>query len=427
MPRRSDPPRLEKPRGHVDWFDRSALSHRRAPWRRWDGRSVSSGGCPARPFGRVEVPARRAEGGSRQSRAAAQRGARRLAPAFSQHRRHLRHRRIERRRLHRDGVRRGRAAVVARVEGAAGDPRGRGDRTAGDRRPRRGARPRDRAPRRQEREPDAHRARAGQGARLRPGQVRQARGRRGRAPHAAAGHDRGHGRRHRVLHGARAGARPVRSITARISFLSASCSSSWPPAAFPSSAARPPRSSITSCTRFRRRPRAIAASVPPSFDAVVARALEKSPTFRYQSARDMQQDLRHVATELDTVPRGTTSRVAARPCRRLRRDRAFGGGDDVREHHPRAGRRLDRYGHRRNRQLGSQEHSRPDAHRPRARVRCAAQSLVGRASRRVARHRRRPAARRDVGRRRRIPAARRARPHHRELRRRRQRAKSAAR
>jgi serine/threonine protein kinase/tetratricopeptide (TPR) repeat protein len=53
------------------------------------------------------------------------------------------------------------------------------------------------------------------------------------------------------------------------------------------------------------------ASVPPSLDAVVARALEKSPTFRYQSARDMHQDLRHVAGELDAVPRGTTSRVSA--------------------------------------------------------------------------------------------------------------------
>ncbi len=58
-------------------------------------------------------------------------------------------------------------------------------------------------------------------------------------------------------------------------------------------------------------PSRYAASVPSSFDAVVARALEKSPTFRYQSARDMQQDLRDVATELDTVPRSTTSRVAA--------------------------------------------------------------------------------------------------------------------
>ena len=36
-------------------------------------------------------------------------------------------------------------------------------------------------------------------------------------------------------------------------------------------------------------PSRLAAAVPPSFDAVVARALEKSPTFRYQSARDLQQ------------------------------------------------------------------------------------------------------------------------------------------
>jgi non-specific serine/threonine protein kinase len=58
-------------------------------------------------------------------------------------------------------------------------------------------------------------------------------------------------------------------------------------------------------------PSRFAASTPPSFDAVVARALEKSPTFRYQSAHDMRDDLRHVAAELDAVPRGTTSRIAA--------------------------------------------------------------------------------------------------------------------
>ena len=202
-------PRSQTHRGHVDWFDRSALSHRRAPWRRWDGRSVSSGGCPPRSFGRAQVPACRSEGRSRQPRAAAERSARRVAPAVAQHRGDLRHRRIERRRLHRDGVCRGRAAVVARGEGAAGDPRGRGDRSAGHRRPRRGAQPRDRAPRRQEREPDADRARARQGARLRVGQVREARGRRGGPAHAAAGHDRRHGRRDRVVHGARAGARAV--------------------------------------------------------------------------------------------------------------------------------------------------------------------------------------------------------------------------
>ncbi len=58
-------------------------------------------------------------------------------------------------------------------------------------------------------------------------------------------------------------------------------------------------------------PSRFSAGVPASLDAIVARALEKSPTFRYQSAREMQQDLRTVALELDKAPRGTTSRVAA--------------------------------------------------------------------------------------------------------------------
>jgi non-specific serine/threonine protein kinase len=52
-------------------------------------------------------------------------------------------------------------------------------------------------------------------------------------------------------------------------------------------------------------------TLPSTFDAIVARALEKSPTFRYQSARDMQLDLREVARELDAAPRPSTSRVAS--------------------------------------------------------------------------------------------------------------------
>jgi serine/threonine protein kinase/Tfp pilus assembly protein PilF len=58
-------------------------------------------------------------------------------------------------------------------------------------------------------------------------------------------------------------------------------------------------------------PSRFAAAAPASFDAVVARALEKSPTFRYQSARDMQQDLREVARELDSGPRGSSVRIPA--------------------------------------------------------------------------------------------------------------------
>jgi serine/threonine protein kinase/tetratricopeptide (TPR) repeat protein len=49
------------------------------------------------------------------------------------------------------------------------------------------------------------------------------------------------------------------------------------------------------------------ASIPASFDGVVARALEKSPTFRYQSARALQTDLKDVQRELDqqSTPRGS--------------------------------------------------------------------------------------------------------------------------
>jgi serine/threonine protein kinase/tetratricopeptide (TPR) repeat protein len=51
-------------------------------------------------------------------------------------------------------------------------------------------------------------------------------------------------------------------------------------------------------------------AIPASFDSVVARALEKSPAFRYQSAREMHDDLRIVAQELDSVPRGSTGRLS---------------------------------------------------------------------------------------------------------------------
>jgi non-specific serine/threonine protein kinase len=53
-------------------------------------------------------------------------------------------------------------------------------------------------------------------------------------------------------------------------------------------------------------------SIPPAFDAVVAHALEKSPTFRYQSARELQTDLRAIGQTLDGSTRTTGSHVAAR-------------------------------------------------------------------------------------------------------------------
>jgi serine/threonine protein kinase/tetratricopeptide (TPR) repeat protein len=63
-------------------------------------------------------------------------------------------------------------------------------------------------------------------------------------------------------------------------------------------------------------PSRLDAAIPPSFDNVVARALEKSPSFRYQSARVMQSDLKEVARELDEpVVRASSVRSAVAPPR----------------------------------------------------------------------------------------------------------------
>jgi serine/threonine protein kinase/tetratricopeptide (TPR) repeat protein len=51
--------------------------------------------------------------------------------------------------------------------------------------------------------------------------------------------------------------------------------------------------------------------VPPEVDAVVTRALEKSPEFRYQSAREMFTDLRSIQASLDAVAVETSRRSAA--------------------------------------------------------------------------------------------------------------------
>ncbi len=58
-------------------------------------------------------------------------------------------------------------------------------------------------------------------------------------------------------------------------------------------------------------PSALNATAPKAFDAIVMRALEKSPTFRYQSARDMRQDLRELSSSLEESSRVSASRAAA--------------------------------------------------------------------------------------------------------------------
>jgi len=58
-------------------------------------------------------------------------------------------------------------------------------------------------------------------------------------------------------------------------------------------------------------PSTLNATVPRAFDGIVMRALEKSPTFRYQSARDMRQDLRDLSSSLEESSRVSASRATA--------------------------------------------------------------------------------------------------------------------
>jgi eukaryotic-like serine/threonine-protein kinase len=57
-------------------------------------------------------------------------------------------------------------------------------------------------------------------------------------------------------------------------------------------------------------------AIPPSFDAVIAHALDKSPAFRYQTARELHGDLDDVMREVDEAsavrPRGSSGAMAHR-------------------------------------------------------------------------------------------------------------------
>ena len=57
-------------------------------------------------------------------------------------------------------------------------------------------------------------------------------------------------------------------------------------------------------------PSSYTTGIPAALDAVIARALEKSPAFRYQSAREIYTDLKAIVAELDAQPR-RTSRISA--------------------------------------------------------------------------------------------------------------------
>jgi non-specific serine/threonine protein kinase len=59
-------------------------------------------------------------------------------------------------------------------------------------------------------------------------------------------------------------------------------------------------------------PSSYISQLPAAFDTVVAHALDKQPPFRYQTARELRDDLRTIGRDLDEAPRGTTTaRMAA--------------------------------------------------------------------------------------------------------------------
>ena len=93
--------------------------------------------------------------------------------------------------------------------------------------------------------------------------------------HAAAGHDRRDGARHRVVHGAGAGARPSGRSPRPTSSRSASCSSSSRPAGCRSPAASPTEIIDHILHEVPPPPSRYDAQIPAGFDAIVAHALEK--------------------------------------------------------------------------------------------------------------------------------------------------------
>ncbi len=265
--------------------------------------------------GGAEVPAAGRAAGRGEPRAADARGARRVRPALAEHRRHLRRRRVRRRAVHRDGVRgrrepRRRAWRAGRCPCAMRSTSSPSSPTPSTRRTRTTSFTAT------SRAPTSFRRARGLVKVLDFGlaKMESALERRGAPGDVAAARDlAGHRRRHRVVHGARAvdGRRdgsPRRSVLSRRRPVrdaggtpAVHRRTAWPRC--------PTASSITT----RRRSARFNYSVPPELDAIVRKALEKNPSFRYQSARELHIDLHRLARRLEGTDSGTSSMFVRHP------------------------------------------------------------------------------------------------------------------
>ena len=199
----------------------------------------------------------------------------------------------------------GELAVADRGERSAADARGDRDRPAGGRSAGRSALARDHPPRHQERQPDAHRARPGQGPRFRAGQVHRGSQRRHRVDRSRRSRSPGWcSAPCRTWRRSRRSATP--SIIGPICSRSAWCCSSCRPAGCRSPAARRPRSSITSCTRCRRRRRATTRRSPPA-------STPSSPTRSRRRRRSATSRRARCETTCAISAVRWTARRAARP------------------------------------------------------------------------------------------------------------------
>ena len=110
----------------------------------------------------------------------------------------------------------------------------------------------------------------------------------------------GHGARHDRLHGARAAARG--RVDHRVDLFAPRCcavrDADGDGCRF--AATRSPTSSIGSFIRSQSRSPALFPPCPLELERIVRKALEKLPVDRYQSARELHNDLRQIARRLET-------------------------------------------------------------------------------------------------------------------------------